>query len=127
LRPGGGSIPVTRDGKGDLQGVPAVIDKDLTSAMLAAEMGAECFVMLTGVDRLAIDFGKPTPRFLGRMTSVDAERYLAEGQFPPGSMGPKITAALRYLRCGAGHVIITSLDKAYDALEGRAGTRIVAP
>ena len=106
LRPGGGSIPVTRDGKGDLQGVPAVIDKDLTSAMLAAEIGAECFVMLTG---------------------VDAERYPAEGQFPPGSMGPKITAALRYLRCGAGHVIITSLDKAYDALEGRAGTGIVAP
>ena len=90
MRPGGGSIPVTRDGKGDLQGVPAVIDKDLTSAMLAAEIGAE-------------------------------------GQFPPGSMGPKITAALRYLRCGAGHVIITSLDTACDALEGRAGTRIVAP
>lgn len=124
---GGGGIPVVRDSRGDFQGVPAVIDKDLTSAMLAAEIGASCFVMLTGVDRVAIDFGKPTQRFLERMTSREAAQYMSEGQFPPGSMGPKITAALRYLQCGrGGDVIITSLDNAYDALEGRAGTRIVA-
>jgi carbamate kinase len=124
---GGGGIPVVRDSRGDLQGVPAVIDKDLTSAMLAAEIGASSFVMLTGVDRVAVDFGKPTQRYLDRMTSREAVQLMAEGQFPPGSMGPKITAALRYLRGGgAGDVIITSLDKVYDALEGRAGTRIVA-
>ncbi len=123
---GGGGIPVVRDNEGNFHGVPAVIDKDLTSAMLAAEIGAKCFIMLTGVDRVAIDFGKPTQRSLDRMTSREAEQLMAQGQFPPGSMGPKITAALKYLRCGPGQVIITALDKVYDALEGRAGTRIVA-
>lgn len=123
---GGGGIPVVRDNEGNFHGVPAVIDKDLTSAMLAAEIGAKCFIMLTGVDRVAIDFGKPTQRSLDRMTSREAEQFMAQGQFPPGSMGPKITAALKYLRRGAGQVIITALDKVYDALEGRAGTRIVA-
>lgn len=123
---GGGGIPVVRGKDGGFHGVPAVIDKDLTSAMLAAEIGAKCFIMLTGVDRVAIDFGRPTQRPLDRMTSSEAERLMGQGQFPPGSMGPKITAALKYLRRGTGQVIITALDKVYDALEGRAGTRIVA-
>lgn len=122
---GGGGIPVVRDSKGNFHGVPAVIDKDLTSALLAAEIGAEWFIMLTGVDQVAIDFGKPTQRFLSKMTRREAEEFMADGQFPPGSMGPKITAALRYLQRGSGQVIITALDKVYDALEGRAGTRIV--
>lgn len=121
---GGGGIPVVRDGNGELRGVPAVIDKDLTSAMLAAEIGAQSLIMLTGVDRVAIDFGKPTQRFLDEMSSDDALRYMAEGQFPAGSMGPKIAAALSYLRRGGRQVIITSLDRAFDALQGRAGTRI---
>jgi len=123
---GGGGIPVMRDANGDLHGVSAVIDKDLTSAMLAAELGAEALVMLTGVDRVALDFGKPTERWLDRLTAAEAGRHLADGQFPPGSMGPKIAAALRYLEGGGGEVIITSLDRAYDALQGSAGTRIVA-
>lgn len=121
---GGGGIPVVRDDNGELRGVPAVIDKDLTSAMLAAEIGAQSLIMLTGVDRVAIDFGKPTQRFLDAMSSDDALRYMAEGQFPAGSMGPKIAAALSYLRRGGRQVIITSLDRAFDALQGRAGTRI---
>jgi carbamate kinase len=122
---GGGGIPVVRNGSGDFHGVPAVIDKDFTSAMLAAEIGAEHFIMLTGVDRVAIDFGKPTQRALDTMTSAEARRHLADGQFPPGSMGPKIAAALKYLEGGGSEVIITSLDRTYDALQGTAGTRIV--
>jgi carbamate kinase len=123
---GGGGIPVTRSRGGDMRGIGAVIDKDLTSALLAAELSAESFIMLTGVDRVALDFGKPTERFLDRMTGAEALRYMAEGQFPPGSMGPKVSAALNYLKRCRGRVIITSLDHAFDALQGRAGTIIVA-
>ncbi|HWB46872.1 MAG TPA: carbamate kinase [Hyphomicrobiaceae bacterium] len=122
---GGGGIPVVRDARGDYHGVPAVIDKDFTSAMLAAEIRAEHFIMLTGVDRVAIDFGKPTQRALDTMTSAEARRHMADGQFPPGSMGPKVAAALKYLEAGGREVIITSLDRAFDALQGTSGTRIV--
>lgn len=122
---GGGGIPVVRDAAGDYKGVPAVIDKDLTSAMLAAQLHAQTFVMITGVDQVMLDFGKPTQRGLARMTVSEARRYLAEGQFPPGSMGPKIDAAVRYLERFDGAVIITSLDRTFDAVEGKAGTRIV--
>jgi carbamate kinase len=122
---GGGGIPVVRDLNGDYHGVSAVIDKDLTSALLAIALGAESLIMLTGVERVSLDFGKTTQRFLDSMSVAQAQRYLAEGQFPPGSMGPKITAALRYLGGGGKQVIITSLDRAYDALQGKAGTRIV--
>lgn len=122
---GGGGIPVVRDRDGNYHGVSAVIDKDLSSAMLAAELGAQSLVMLTGVDRVAVDFGKPTQRPLDSMTVAEARRHQADGQFPPGSMGPKIAAALHYLDSGGGQVIITSLDRAYDALQGTAGTRIV--
>ena len=122
---GGGGIPVVRDHDGNYHGVSAVIDKDLSSAMLAAELGAQSLVMLTGVDRVAVDFGKPTQRPLDGMTVAEARQHQADGQFPPGSMGPKIAAALHYLDSGGGQVIITSLDRAYDALQGTAGTRIV--
>jgi carbamate kinase len=122
---GGGGIPVARDAAGGLHGVSAVIDKDATSAMLASELGAQTLLMLTGVDRVALDFGKPTERALDRLTTDEARRHMAAGQFPPGSMGPKIAAALRYLDRGGGATIITSLDRAYDALAGSAGTRIV--
>ena len=122
---GGGGIPVARDANGDFYGVSAVIDKDLTSAMLAAQLGAETLIMLTGVDRVALDFGKPTQRALDQLTASEARRHQADGQFPPGSMGPKIDAALRYLDSGGSAVIITSLDRVYDALQGNAGTRIV--
>jgi len=123
---GGGGIPVARDANGDFYGVSAVIDKDLTSAMLAAHLGAQTLVMLTGVDRVALDFGKPTQRAIDRMTASEARRHMADGQFPPGSMGPKIDAALQYLDGGGSEVIITSLDRVCDALQGGAGTRLVA-
>lgn len=122
---GGGGIPVARDADGAYHGVSAVIDKDLSSALLAADLGAESFIMLTGVDRVALDFGRPTQRPIDCMSADDARRHMADGQFPPGSMGPKITAALRYLENGGKQVIITSLDRAGAALRGEAGTRIV--
>ncbi|MBS0340910.1 MAG: carbamate kinase [Proteobacteria bacterium] len=122
---GGGGIPVTRDEKGCYHGVSAVIDKDLTSAMLAAQLGAQSLVMLTGVDRVAVDFGKPTQRAIDRMTAAEARAHHADGQFPPGSMGPKIEAALRYLDAGGTEVIITSIECLHGALQGTAGTRIV--
>lgn len=122
---GGGGIPVTRGADGRLQGVSAVIDKDLTSAMLALQLGAESLVMLTGVDRVAVDFGKPTQRAIDRMTVAEARHHQGDGQFPPGSMGPKIEAALRYLANGGREVIITSIECLHDALQGTAGTRIV--
>ena len=121
---GGGGIPVTRDRSGQVRGVAAVIDKDLTSAMVAAAIGAHHFIMLTGIERVALDFGQPSQRFVDRLSAADARRYLDNGQFPPGSMGPKIEAALRYLDLGGSRALITSLDRAFDALAGGAGTRI---
>lgn len=122
---GGGGIPVVRDAQGDYKGVPAVIDKDLTSAMLAAQLGAQTFVMITGVEQVMLDFGKPTQRGIARMTVSEARRHLAGGQFPAGSMGPKIEAAVMYLERYDGAVIITSLEHTFDAVAGKAGTRIV--
>lgn len=122
---GGGGVPVVRDAHGNFQGVSAVIDKDLTSALLAINLGADALVMLTGVERVSLDFGRPTQRPLDSMTVAEATRYMAEGQFPAGSMGPKIAAALRYLAGGGKEVVITSLDRTYAALRGTAGTRIV--
>lgn len=122
---GGGGIPVVRDAQGCHHGVPAVIDKDLTSALLAAQVGAQALVMLTGVEQVMLDFGKPTQRGVSRMTVSEARRHLADGQFPPGSMGPKVEAALNYLALADGEVVITSLENAFDALESGAGTRIV--
>ncbi|MBK7658544.1 MAG: carbamate kinase [Betaproteobacteria bacterium] len=122
---GGGGIPVVKDANGCFHGVSAVIDKDLTSAMLASELGASTLVMLTGVDRVALDFGQPTQRSLDRLTVAEARAHQSDGQFPPGSMGPKIAAAIRFLERGGERAIITSLDRAFDALEGRAGTHIV--
>jgi carbamate kinase len=121
---GGGGIPVVREGAG-YRGVPAVIDKDMTSALLAADVSAGTLVMLTGVERVALDFGKSAQRLLDRMTAAEARKHLADGQFPPGSMGPKITAALRFLERGGPRALITSLEKLDVALAGRAGTEIV--
>jgi carbamate kinase len=123
---GGGGIPVVKDAQGCYHGVSAVIDKDLTSALLASELGASALVMLTGVDRVALDFGLPSQRFLDRLTAAEARRHLDEGQFPEGSMGPKVIAALRFLERGGERAIITSMNRAFDALQGRAGTHVVA-
>lgn len=123
---GGGGIAVSVDQDGDYHGMPAVIDKDLTSALLAAELGAERLLLLTAIERVALDYGKPSQRFVDRMTIAEAQRQYALGQFPPGSMGPKILAAVNYLEAGGNEVVITSLDRAYDAISGNAGTHIVA-
>jgi len=123
---GGGGIPVVRGRDGQWRGIEAVIDKDYASALLAAELKAELYVVLTGVPKVSLDFGKPTERALDRLTVDEAERHLREGQFPPGSMGPKIEAAIQFVRRGGNEVLITDVDHLREALEGRAGTRIVA-
>jgi carbamate kinase len=122
---GGGGIPVVRAPGGGYRGVAAVVDKDLTSGLLAADVGAGQLVMLTGVERVALDFGKPTQRSIERLTVAGARKHLADGQFPPGSMGPKISAALQFIERGGPRAVITSLDKLDLALDGRAGTAIV--
>lgn len=125
LAGGGGGIPVYIDAKGNLEGMDAVIDKDLGSAVLAAEIGASVLSILTSVDNVALDFGKPSQRVLGSCTLSEMKRYYAEGHFPPGSMGPKIAAALKFLDNGGEVVTITSFANARKALNGEAGTRIV--
>ncbi|MCK4858263.1 MAG: carbamate kinase [candidate division Zixibacteria bacterium] len=123
---GGGGIPVYVETDGTLEGVDAVIDKDRASALLADQIGAELLVILTGVDKVALDYGKPTERSLDHLTAAAAAQYLADGQFPPGSMGPKIEAALGFLRAGGEQVVISSIDKAAEAIFGNAGTIIEA-
>ncbi|CAM5223222.1 Carbamate kinase OS=Ureibacillus acetophenoni OX=614649 GN=SAMN05877842_1134 PE=3 SV=1 [Ureibacillus acetophenoni] len=121
---GGGGIPVIEN-EGKYEGIEAVIDKDFASALLAAEINADFLFILTGVEQVAINFGKPNQENLFQMTVEEALRYLEEGQFPKGSMGPKIEAAILFLQKGGKNVIITSIDKLQDALEGKTGTRIV--
>jgi carbamate kinase len=123
---GGGGVPVVRLPDGQLEGVAAVIDKDLTSALLAARLGAETLLLITGVERVAIDFGTPAQRFVDHLSAAEARALLEAGQFPPGSMGPKIQAALDYLAAGGRRVLITSLEHAFAAVQGRAGTCIEA-
>ena len=122
---GGGGIPVIEKENGKLEGVEAVIDKDFASALLAAELKADYFFLLTGVEQVAINFGKPNQQNLLELKVEDALRYMEEGQFPKGSMGPKINAAIYFLEKGGKNVIITSIDKLEEALEGKTGTRLV--
>jgi carbamate kinase len=121
---GGGGIPVVfrRD---RLVGIDAVIDKDYTSSLLAWELEAELFLISTSVDQVVLNYGTPHQQPVDCLTAEDARRYLGEGQFPPGSMGPKIEAALRYLERGGRLVIITAPERIAEALQGLAGTRIV--
>lgn len=124
---GGGGIPVVRDQEGNLKGIPAVIDKDLASALLAAELGANRMMILTAIDRVRINFGKPDERALDRMTLDEARRHMKEGQFPAGSMGPKVHGAMLFLEKSnkpTAEVIIGPLEQAADAVAGRIGTRI---
>ena len=123
---GGGGIPVIRDSSGFLVGVEAVIDKDRLSALLAAELGADLFIILTGVAKVALDFGKPTQRWVDRLTAAEARQHLAEGQFPAGSMGPKIESALAYLSEGGQEVLITTAEALATEDPATVGTRIVA-
>ncbi len=126
---GGGGIPVYIDHSrhpGWLEGVDGVIDKDLASAVLGNEIDAEKLLIITGVDRVALNFGTPQQIDLDELTIADAKKYLAEGQFPKGSMGPKIEAAINFIEGGGKEVIITSIEKTGEAIKGRAGTRIHA-
>ena len=122
---GGGGIPVRENEKGDLEGCAAVIDKDLASCLLAKNLQADLFIISTGVDKVAVDFKKPTQRELDRLTVAEAKKYLAEGQFPAGSMGPKIEAAIDFLEHGGKEVIITQPHLLEDAIAGKNGTHLV--
>lgn len=124
---GGGGVPVVRDSSAGLRGVKAVIDKDLASGLLAAELNATLLMILTNVDRVAINFGKADQRELEQMTVSQARAYMAEGQFPAGSMGPKVQGAVNFIEHSKrrdAQVIIGPLHKAADAVAGRVGTRI---
>ncbi|MDY0217900.1 MAG: carbamate kinase [Candidatus Cloacimonas acidaminovorans] len=122
---GGGGIPIYIEEDGTYEGVDAVIDKDFASSLLALEIKADLFVILTGVEKVAINYGKENQQDLDRMTVAEAKRYFAEKQFPAGSMGPKIQAAIDFLERGGSEVLITSIEKIVDAFEGKTGTRIV--
>jgi len=121
---GGGGIPVYREEDGTLEGVDAVIDKDFASGLLAKEIEADLLVILTGVDRVAINFGKENQQDLESMTVSEAKKHLEDGQFPKGSMGPKIAAAIRFIEEGGNKVLITSIERIVDAFEGKTGTII---
>lgn len=122
---GGGGIPVAEDEHGILSGVPAVIDKDLASARLANQIGADLFLITTAVDRVCLNFGKPDQQPLVSLTMAEARQLIQEGHFPPGSMLPKIEACLEFLEGGGAEALITSPAKLLTALSGAAGTRVV--
>lgn len=122
---GGGGIPVIINSKGLIEGVEAVIDKDYASALLASEVGVELFIILTGVDKVYLNYGKENQKEIKVMKVKEAKKHLEEGQFPPGSMGPKIRAAIQYIEAGGKEVLITSASKLKAALANRAGTRII--
>ena len=123
---GGGGIPVIRNPDGTRLGVEAVIDKDLTTAHMANVLGIDTMVMLTAVPQVMVDFGTPQARALSHVTASEMQAHLDAGQFPPGSMGPKIEAALRFLKGGGKRVIIAHLEEAGAALKGEAGTHVTA-
>ena len=123
---GGGGIPVVERGHG-LQGVEAVIDKDRASSLLARDLKADRLIILTAVDRVCVNFGKPDQAALSEMSLADCRRYIAEGQFAPGSMLPKVEACMDFVSgTPGGQALITSLSRASDALEGKTGTVIHA-
>jgi len=122
---GGGGIPVIYR-QNRLAGVEAVIDKDRASSLLAWELEAELFLISTSVEQVSLGYATPRQRALDHVSLADARRYLAEGEFPPGSMGPKIEAAIGYLERGGRLVIITSPERIPEALHGMAGTRLTA-
>ena len=122
---GGGGVPVVRRLE-RLEGIEAVIDKDLASALLAIHLHVDVFVMSTDVDRIYVNFARPDERGLGRVTAHELRRLAANGQCPAGTMGPKVEAALRFLAAGGREAIVTSPDRLVDAFEGRQGTHIVS-
>jgi carbamate kinase len=123
---GGGGIPVAWNEQGTLAGVEAVIDKDYASSLLATQIRANRLIIVTSVEQAAIRYEKPDQRWLETIKLEDAKQYLEAGEFAPGSMGPKIRAAIEFIEQGGEECIITSTGRVPDALAGRAGTRIVA-
>ena len=120
---GGGGIPVFKTEGNHLKGAAAVIDKDFAAAKLAEQLDADFLVILTAVEKVAVNFGKPDQRWLDELTPADVERYVGEGQFAPGSMLPKVQAALAFAQSGAGRSsLITLLEKASDGIAGKTGT-----
>ena len=123
---GGGGMPVINE-NGSLKGVDAVIDKDFASAKLAALINADCLFILTAVDRAMLNFNKPDQKELASITIAEAKQYISEGHFAPGSMLPKVQAALSFVESGPGKkAIIGSLEKAGEAINGNSGTAVVA-
>lgn len=122
---GGGGIPIYIDNHNNYEGIDAVIDKDYASAVIAKEIGADVLAILTGVDNVSLHFGEPNEKKLEKVSRSEMKKYLDEGHFPAGSMGPKIEAALLFLENGGKMVTITSLEKAKQGVLGEAGTRII--
>ncbi len=121
---GGGGIPVVVE-NGEIRGVEAVIDKDLASARLASQIGADTLIILTEVEKVYLNYGKPDQKPLDRVRVDELERYYREGHFPPGNMGPKVRAVIDFLRRGGKRAIITSLYTFREALEGKTGTHVL--
>lgn len=122
---GGGGIPVYLDEKKHFEGIDAVIDKDMASALLGNLIGADELYILTAVNKVSLNFKKPDQKDLDVITMSQADQYLNEGHFPYGSMGPKMKSAIMFLRNGGKRVIITAIDKLMDAIEGKEGTSII--
>jgi len=124
---GGGGIPVVADEKGDLEGVAAVIDKDLASALLAENLGADLLIICTAVEQVALNFGTPEQEWVDELTVADVKRYLAEGtHFAPGSMAPKMEAVVQFLENGGKQALITDPDNLERAMARETGTWITA-
>jgi carbamate kinase len=123
---GGGGIPVLRDGRGQLKGVEAVIDKDLASSLLARQLDADLFIISTTIDQVRLNYGKPGEKPIDRMTLAEAEQYIKEGHFAPGSMLPKIRSIVEFVRATGHRAIITNPEHLAAALAGSAGTLLVA-
>jgi carbamate kinase len=119
---GGGGVPVIKDEK-RLYGVEAVIDKDLASAKLGEQIGAQILLIASDVEKVALNFGRIDYKYLDLLSTDEARKYMKEGHFPPGSMGPKVLAAINFLESGGERAIITSIEKIKDAIEGNAGTQ----
>jgi carbamate kinase len=122
---GGGGIPVIEKSDSVYDGVDAVIDKDLCAEIMAEAVGAEVLLLLTNVDGVKVDYGTPEEKSLEKITVSEAKALLASGQFPPGSMGPKVTACARFVERGGAMGVISSMERAIDALHGKAGTRVL--
>ena len=121
---GGGGIPVVELPDGSIAGSEAVIDKDRASALLASELGVDLFVISTDTDLVYLDYRRPTQSGIEWASASEMQAHACAGHFPPGSMGPKVESAIRFLRAGGREVIITSYEHLLDAIDGRAGTHI---